>query len=57
MNARKRFAILLLGLLAPPLIVAQAEEGEKKGDKEVDTEFIFGFTAGRRRWRAWREGA
>jgi hypothetical protein len=46
MNARKRFAILLLGLLAPPLIVAHAKEIENKVDSEVDTQFIFGFTAG-----------
>jgi hypothetical protein len=41
MNARKWLAILL-GLLVAPVIVAHAREGEK----EVDTQFIFGFTAG-----------
>jgi hypothetical protein len=46
MKARKWFAIFLLGLLAPPLVVTHAEELGKKGEKEVDTEFIFGFTAG-----------
>ena len=46
MKARKWFAIFLLGLLAPPLVVTHAEEVGKKGEKEVDTEFIFGFTAG-----------
>jgi hypothetical protein len=46
MKARKWFAIFLLGLLAPPLVVTHAEELGTKGEKEVDTEFIFGFTAG-----------
>jgi hypothetical protein len=46
MKARKWFALFLFGLLAPPLVVAHAEEVDKKGEKEIDTEFIFGFTAG-----------
>ena len=41
MNARKWLAILL-AMLVPPVIVAHAKEGEK----EVDTQFIFGFTTG-----------
>jgi hypothetical protein len=41
MNARKWLAILL-GLLVAPVSAANAREGEK----EVDTQFIFGFTAG-----------
>jgi hypothetical protein len=41
MKARNWLAILL-SLLAPPLIAAHAKEGEK----EVDTQFIFGFTSG-----------
>jgi hypothetical protein len=41
MNARYWLAILL-SLLAQPLIAAHAKEGEKG----VDTQFIFGFTAG-----------
>ena len=39
---RAENAYCLLGLLAPPLMPAHAKEGEK----EVNTQFIFGFTAG-----------
>jgi hypothetical protein len=42
--------LLLVGLLMPCLIPAQAEENGKERhkdkDQEVDTEFIFGFTEG-----------
>jgi hypothetical protein len=39
-------SLVCLALLAPPPMGAHAEEKGKEKEKEVDTEFIFGFTEG-----------
>jgi hypothetical protein len=44
MTARPWLAFLLLGLLNSAF--AHADEVKQEGEKEVDTQFIFGFTAG-----------
>jgi hypothetical protein len=46
MNARNWLALLLLGLIVQPLTAIRAEEVKNRGETEIDTQFIFGFTAG-----------
>jgi|SRR5579883_100478 len=45
-KATTPLALALLWLLASPLLAAHAQEPTRRGEADVDTQFIFGFTSG-----------